>query len=330
MITSDHPLIQLLALIDEVWVEAETTRRKRGGSKIYSEKTMFKVYVVSLLKQLWAHRSLWRYLSNMPLVASACGLVRLPDRRTLDRRLHEIAPQAEAQIQALGLTLALEAVTDATVAASDGSAFAAHGPVWHKKDKAAGVIPEGLTGLDTEADWIQSTYHGWVYGYKAHVTLTTAPTTVRAVLSARVTGSACESHVLRGQLDELPPLIQTLLLDAGFDDGQLLEDCQQRDIEVLVPLAKPIGVSTSQARRHRAAYLASPEGKSRYRQRGCSIEPFFATLKDFFHLDPLPCRGKANAFVFILLGLYAWNLIVLFNFINDRPLGSVKPLLDLL
>jgi hypothetical protein len=174
------------------------------------------------------------------------------------------------------------------------------------------------------------TYHGWVYGYKAHVTLTTAPTTVRAVLSARVTGSACESHVLQGQLDDLSPLVQTLLLDAGYDDGQLLAHCQQRHLEVLVPLSKPIGASTSQARRDRATYLASPEGKSRYRQRGCSIEPFFATLKDFFHLDPLPYRGKANAFAFILLGLYAWNLIVLFNFINDRPLGSVKPVLDLL
>jgi hypothetical protein len=111
----------------------------------------------------------------MPLVASGCGLVRIPDRRTLDRRLEEIASQAEAQIQALGLTLSLETVTDATVAASDGSAFTTPGPVWHKKDKAAGIIPEGLHGLDREADWIQSEYHGWVYGYKAHVSISVAP-----------------------------------------------------------------------------------------------------------------------------------------------------------
>lgn len=330
MITADHPLIHLLALIDLVWIEVEPDQVKRGGPKLYSEKTLFKVYLVSLLKQLWAHRSLWRYLASMPLVATACGLVQIPNRRTLDRRLDEIAAHAEAQIQALGLTLSLEAVTDATVAASDGSAFATPGPVWHKKDKAAGVIPEGLRGLDTDADWIQSAYHGWVYGYKAHVTVSTAPTTVRVVLSARVTGSSCESHVLQGQLEDLPPLVETLLLDAGYDDEELVADCQQREIEVLVPLSKPIGASTSQARRDRAAYLASPEGKARYRQRGCSIEPFFATLKDFFHLDPLPRQGKTNASVFILLALYAWNLIVLFNFLHDSPLGAVKPVLDLL
>lgn len=282
MITADHPLIQLLAQIDMVWIEAEPGPLKRGGPKFYSEKTMFKVYVVSLLKQLWAHRSLWRYLSSMPLVASACGLVRIPDRRTLDRRLAEIAPQAEAQIQAQGLSLSLEAVTDATIAASDGSAFATPGPVWHKKDKEAGIIPEGLHGLDKEADWIQSDYHGWVYGYKAHVSISVAPTTVRVVLGATVTGSACESHVLQARVKALPPLVRTLLLDAGYDDGDLLADCTQRGIEVLSPLSKPIGKSTAQDRRSRAAYLASPEGKARYRQRGSSIEPFFGTLKGFF------------------------------------------------
>jgi hypothetical protein len=283
-----------------------------------------------LLKQWWAHRSWWRYLSGMPLVASACGLARIPDRRTLDRRLAELAPQAEAQIQALGLVLSLEAVTDATVAASDGSAFATPGPVWHKQDKAAGIIPEGLRGLDTEADWIPSTYHGWVYGYKAHVTISVAPTTVRVGLNAAVTGSACESHILQERIETLPPLVRDLLLDAGYDDANLIARCTQRGMRVLVPLSKSVGKSTSQDRRDRAAYLASPEGKARYQQRGCSIEPFFATIKDFFHLDPLPRQGKTNASVFILLALYAWNLIVLFNFINGGPLGAVKPVLDLL
>jgi hypothetical protein len=330
MITGDHPLIQLLALIDMVWIEAEPGKVKRGAPKFYSEQTLFKVYVVSLLKQLWAHRSLWRYLSSIPLVASACGLVRLPDRRTLDRRLVEIRPQAEVQIQALGLALSLEAVTDATVAASDGSAFATPGPVWHKKDKQAGIIPEGLHGVDTEADWIQSTYHGWVYGYKAHVSISVAPTTVRVVLGGTVTGSACESHVWQVRVKDLPPLVRTLWLDAGYDDGDLITTCALCGIEALAPLSKPVGKTTPQDRRDRAAYLASPKGKARYQQRGSSIEPFFGTIKDFFHLDPLPRQGKTNASVFILLALYAWDLIVLFNFVNDRPLGAVKPVLDLL
>ncbi len=42
MITDDHPLIQLLALIDLVWVETRPTT-----AKVYSEQTMFKVYVTN-------------------------------------------------------------------------------------------------------------------------------------------------------------------------------------------------------------------------------------------------------------------------------------------
>jgi hypothetical protein len=184
--------------------------------------------------------------------------------------------------------------------------------------------------LDTDAEWIQSTYHGWVYGYKAHVSISVSPTLVRTVLSASVTGSDCESHVLQAHLDDLPPLVETLLLDAGYDDADLIAACHERAIEVLVPLAKPIGLATSQQRRDRAAYLASPTGKSRYQQRASSIEPFFSTIKALFHIDPLPVQGKIKASAFMLLALYAWNLIVLFNFVNNRPLGQVKPILELL
>jgi len=322
--------MQLLALIDLVWVEREEGVSRRGAPKIYSQQVLFKVYMVGLLKHLWQHRSVWRYLKAMPEVARACGLVRLPDRRTLDRRLNQISGEIEAQIELLGLVLSLEEVSDAITAASDGSAFATSGPVWHKKDKATGKIPQGLHGLDTEADWIQSSYHGWVYGYKAHVSISVAPTTVRAVLGATVTGSACESHILQARVKQLPPLVDTLLLDAGYDNAALLAECTQQGICALIPLSKPIGKSTAQDRRDRATYLRSPEGKSRYGQRGTSIEPFFATLKSCFHLDPLPVRGKAKASAFILLALYAWNLIALFNFLNDRPLGEIKPILELL
>ena len=330
MVTSKHPLIQLLKLIDLVWIEPEMSACRRGAPKIYSEKVMFKVYIVSLCKKLYARRGLWRYLSANGLIARACGLQHIPHRRTLDRRLVEIAPQAEVQIRTLGLILSVEGVTDGITAASDGSVFAASGPVWHKSDKEAGRIPDGLRGLDTEADWIYSPYHDWVYGYKAHVTTTVAPTTVRVVLEATVTGSACESHILQDRITYLPDMVQTLLLDSGYDDGKLIDLCEAHAIEALVPLAKPIGVSTSQKRRDRAAYLATSAGKSRYKQRGSSIEPFFATIKALFGLDPLPVKGTIKTSAFILLALYAWNLIVLFNFINNRPLGRVKPLLDIL
>jgi len=162
------------------------------------------------------------------------------------------------------------------------------------------------------------------------VSLSVAPTTVRVVLDACVTGRACESHVLQARLANLPPLLHTLWLDASFADATLIDHAAQRGIQVLAPLSKPLGKSSPQHRRDRAAYLASPQGKARYRQRATSIEPFFAPLKHLFQLVPLPVQGLPKAAAFILFALYAWNLIVLFNCVNNRPLGAVKPVLDLL
>ena len=41
----------------------------------------------------------------------------------------------------------------------------AKGPVWHKKQKEQGIIPEGLHGIDKEATWCTSKADGWVYGH---------------------------------------------------------------------------------------------------------------------------------------------------------------------
>ncbi|MEP7284843.1 MAG: hypothetical protein ABI947_03635 [Chloroflexota bacterium] len=67
MITRAHPLIELLGLIDMVWEQSSS-----GSLKQYSEQSLFKVYVVSLVKQFWSRRAVWRYLTATPLVAQAC------------------------------------------------------------------------------------------------------------------------------------------------------------------------------------------------------------------------------------------------------------------
>jgi hypothetical protein len=64
------------------------------------------------------------------------------------------------------------------------------------------------------------------------------PTTVRVVLDATVTWSACESYVLQARLAYLPSTLDTVLLDAGYDDGDLIEAAAQRNLSVLAPLSK--------------------------------------------------------------------------------------------
>jgi hypothetical protein len=91
-------------------------------------KTLFKLYMASCLRRLSQHRALWRYLRDQAQVRQACELDLLPDRRTSERRLKDFAAIAEVQIQALGLVLCLEQVTDATHAATDARQIAPGGP----------------------------------------------------------------------------------------------------------------------------------------------------------------------------------------------------------
>jgi len=51
------------------------------------------------------------------------------------------------------------------VVSTDKMMMRARGPVWHRKQQQQGIIPTGLTGLDTEAPWSYSKSDGWVYGH---------------------------------------------------------------------------------------------------------------------------------------------------------------------
>lgn len=97
---------------------------------------MFTIYLASLCKKLFARRGLWRYWRANELIARACGLSQVPDRR-----LVEIAPQAEVQIRHLSLVLTVEGVTNGSTAASDGSVFAARGRCGINRIKKWDVFP---------------------------------------------------------------------------------------------------------------------------------------------------------------------------------------------
>jgi hypothetical protein len=56
-------------------------------------------------------------------------------------------------------------LTGDKVISADKMMNKAKGPVWHKKHKDKGFIPNGLRGLDQQARWCKSNADGWVYGH---------------------------------------------------------------------------------------------------------------------------------------------------------------------
>jgi hypothetical protein len=97
----------------------------------------------------------------------ALGFDRVPHRRTIERRMQSLIPEAEAQIAHLGeqLKQVVQPLDEQPqVSAIDGRMYAAQGPFWHQKHRELGLIPLNLRNVDTESAWFKSGYRGWVQG----------------------------------------------------------------------------------------------------------------------------------------------------------------------
>ncbi len=118
-------------------------------------------------------------------LAIACGLIFIPSKRTFDRRLKTMSIDIKERISAMGYLFAAEGMVDTSITAIDIS-LKAKGHVWHKSSMKKGIVP--CPGIDTDARWGYSHTKGWVFGYRLHLTSTTATAGKRSVpLTADVT-----------------------------------------------------------------------------------------------------------------------------------------------
>ncbi len=101
-------------------------------------------------------------------VMKACGLDRLPDRRTFDRRFKTISIDIRSRIGAMGVLFIKYGLVDPIVSV-DSSLLKAKGRVWYKSNMK-NEVPR--SGIDTDAKWGFSRTKGWVFGYKLHLAYT--------------------------------------------------------------------------------------------------------------------------------------------------------------
>ena len=158
-----------------------------------------------------------------------------PTRRTWERRVAALVAGLPAIIGCLGrhLVTVLDPWRDhARAAAIDSTVLRAKGGVWHKKDRATGVVPH--TSIDTEAGWTKSGWHGWVYGWKLHVACTAG--TVWLPLAADLTAAPEADNVVAPRLiRELPVDLRFLLGDQHYRDAALTTQCAARSCVLVVP-----------------------------------------------------------------------------------------------
>jgi len=165
-------LFLLLSLIDKIsWPELP---KRRGRPYTYSPLVMLKCFVAMVWLKLDSHRGLCSKLNSETLEAErlkeACGLQKLPSRRTFDRRLNSLAADLKMRISAVAKLLCEHGIVDASIVSTDSSLLKANGNIWHKKQMKQGVLP--CRNIDVEAHWGKSRCKGWIFGYKGCITVT--------------------------------------------------------------------------------------------------------------------------------------------------------------
>ena len=157
MLLQESLLVTLVKLVDGIPMPAPPTRG-RGRPPVYPDRLFLKALVIMMVRRLHKVNEFLAVLAEpTPEMHRLRGLLtdpqgRVPSRRTWERRLAAVPATLPAQIGCLGrhLVARLQPWTDCGRAVAIASTvLAARGGVWHKKHRAAGVVPH--TSIDTEA-----------------------------------------------------------------------------------------------------------------------------------------------------------------------------------
>lgn len=340
-IPMESVLLGILFLIKILPLGIENQASKRGRPYVFSTKTILACLVVMLWTHRGSVRSLYWYLSqNMKTnikVRKACGLEKVPHRKTFDRRFSTLP--MEDIISAMGRCFLVYKFINAVVVAIDSTIMSAwRGLVHHKKDKEAGKKPR--PGIDTDGEWTKK--HGtYRFGYKCHQITSTGP--VPVPLAATTTpANVADNKVAPELLEQLPlSVIKAILGDQAYRDKKLFLSVKESTSKenggmggLLLTWVKKVspkrgkggrkpGPQTKaqmgeQAMAESDDYYLKGGGDKVYAKRSTSIEPEQGRLKEAFGLDRVPVRGKKAVNQYVLGCIFTYQLAIFYGFATKR------------
>ena len=331
--------------------ERECPRTGPGRKPEIADWILAVLIMVAVLKRKKSKSSQYRFLDeHRRELAELLGTDKFPARSTYFdryRRVHRLFAQA---IKLQGERAIAEGIVDPTVAVPDKSLVAARGPLWHKSDRKKNRIPKGLRGVDQGSDWGCSKHDGWVQGYSFEVVVSaTKNSLVFPLLASADTASAKETTTFDQKIDNLPEATKRVAADSGYDSNHVAErieysaDDRRTGRRFLCPEnkrgtkeksgRKSIEPRNESHRRRlaRRQFYCSQRGKAIYRRRSQTVEPFNEWFKSLFELeDRVWHRGLENNQTQILAALFAYQLLVRYNFRRGCKNGQVRCILDVL
>lgn len=331
--------------------ERECPRTGPGRKPEIADRVLAVLIMVAVLKRKKSKSAQYRFLDeHRRELAELLGADRFPARSTYFdryRRAHHLFAQA---IKLQGERAIAEGIVDAADVAADKSLIAARGPLWHKSDRKKNRIPKGLRGVDQGSDWGCSKHDGWVQGYSFEVLVSaTKNSPVFPLLASADTASAKETTTFDTKIDNLPPHTKNVVADSGYDSNHVAErieysaEGRRTRRRFLCPEnkrgskdqqgRKPVQPRNESHRRRlaRRQFYRSPRGKTIYRRRSQTVEPFNEWFKSLFELeDRVWHRGLENNQTQLLAALFTYGLLVRYNHRRGIENGRIRWIIDTL
>lgn len=238
MISGDSLLVSLVHLVEAVPFPPPPVQRKRGRPQTYSDQLLVKALVVMIMRRLSTAWALLAFLhQDDPGVAHLRPLLTahgpFPTRRTGERRLTAVPPPLPGLLGRLGrhlVTLLTPWAQQGHGTACERTMVRAHGGVWHKKDREAGVVPH--SAIATEAHWSKAGGQGWWYGWQLHLAVSLGP--LRIPLAAEFTvATVADSEVAPLLCTPLPAEVRYVLGDQHYHTPDLRAECGRHNRELV-------------------------------------------------------------------------------------------------
>jgi hypothetical protein len=292
------------------------------ASYSYSEASMVKVFVYALIKGIREFKTLHDHLVEKPEVQSWLGWSNVPHRTTLSRRFKALPAQLCALIAEIYQKFVIAKQIHEEVMSVDSSLLQAHGKVWHKKDREAGILPR-CGNIDTEAHGGMDGCAEWTFGYRVHCLVNAdadlaLPKDV-AVYAANIKDGAVFTDTLAASLGSDTNVV---LADGSYDEQPCYDVCDNKHISLIAPLeVKP---NTPPERVERATLFNDPEVRELFSLRKVSVEPFQGHLKSLFDLEQLPLKGLKNVRALVTLAVFVYIFLAWLNHQLNRPILHLK------
>ena len=274
--------------------ERECPRTGPGRRPEIPDWVMAVLIMVAVAKRKKSKSAQFRFLSeNRKELLEWMNTTKFPSRTTYFDRYRRAHRLFEVAIRLQGEKAIDEGIVDAKQTAVDKSMIAARGPLWHQSDRKKNRIPDKLRGVDQESDWGCSHHDGWVQGYSYEVVVSsTKNRVVFPLLASASTASAKETKTFASKIQWLSEATKFVSADSGYDSNAIGEQIEwnqearrsgrrflcaenKRGKKGKSNSAKVIPRDESHKRRlQRRKYYASRRGRSVYRQRSKTVEPF--------------------------------------------------------